>query len=95
VVEREEMSQTILDEYLAAWEDGAEQPNPLDYEFDGIHEMLEESQAVMMDLGESVSRHKREVKERDAEIERLRAALAQTWQPINAEKVTCTEFVTG
>lgn len=30
--------------------------------------------------------------ERDAEIERLRAALAQVWQPINNSKVPCTQF---
>lgn len=36
-----------------------------------------------------------ELAQANATIERLRAALAQTWQPINNSKVPCTQFATG
>lgn len=49
------MGQTIICEFLADWKERGEQPDPLDYDFDGMCEMLTECQNVMIALGEAVN----------------------------------------
>lgn len=49
------MGQTIICEYLAAWEDTGTQPDPIEYGFDGMFAMLQECQSAMLELGESVN----------------------------------------
>jgi len=69
------MAQTILDEYIAAWEETEQQPDPTRFGFDGLLDMLTQANDAMMELGESANRHKREVQQANATIERLRAEL--------------------
>ena len=71
------MSQTILDEYIAAITVDVDEllsdedlPNPALYGFDSIAHMLVEAQNVMMALGETVSELKRKLAESEG-IERM------------------------
>jgi coenzyme F420-reducing hydrogenase delta subunit len=80
------MSQTILDEYIAAWEVSSEQPDPTKYGFDGMISMLTEAQEAMANLGESANRSRErqntinhlmvEISIKTARIRQLEQALA-------------------
>lgn len=53
------MGQTIICEYLAAWESTGTQPDPTQYGFDGLYAMLEECQDAMLSLGTAANEYKR------------------------------------
>lgn len=70
------MSQTIICEYLAEWDETEKQPNPADHGFDGIYSMLEECQNVMFALGESANDKSRELAKANSRIAELERQLA-------------------
>lgn len=49
------MGQTILCEYIAAWEETGEQPDPAGFEFNGVLDMLQRAQRRMFELGTSAN----------------------------------------
>ena len=56
------MAQTILDEYIAAWEEEGAQPDPAALGFENMEDMLRQAQDAMMELGEAASNANREYK---------------------------------
>jgi len=66
------MGQTILDEYLAAWESTGIAPDPTAFGFDGLYSMLEECQDTMLKLGTAAN----DGKQRYAELETVLNGLA-------------------
>ncbi len=66
------MGQTIICEYLAAWESTGTQPDPTKFGFDGLYSMLEECQDTMLKLGTAANDGKRRIAELEAELAYLR-----------------------
>lgn len=62
------MGQTILCEYLAAWDEAGTQPDPVAFGFDDIRAMLDEAQEAMFSLGSSSNRNYETVR---AQIKRI------------------------
>jgi hypothetical protein len=57
------MGQTIICEYLAAWESTGVQPDPTAFGFDGLYSMLEECQDTMLKLGTVANDGRRRIAE--------------------------------
>lgn len=70
------MSQTIICEYLAEWDETEKQPNPADHGFACLYSMLEECQNVMFALGESANDKTRELAKANSRIAELERQLA-------------------
>lgn len=55
------MGQTILDEYLAAWDETLEQPDPTKFGFNDLYTMLVEAQEAMLSLGMAANKARRDL----------------------------------
>ena len=78
------MSQNILDEFLSEWDETEKQPDPIEFGFNSLRDMLDQCSDIMDTLGASVNRNSEKLARAQTRIVELETDYRKQYNTLTA-----------